>query len=90
MTQLKLLVEDSSLDDAAAVAVSRGLMQSLKLFPGDLVLLRGKKRKTTIAAVVPDDNLELESQILMSKVVRSNLRYNTSFLISRMVVMTRH
>lgn len=48
-------------------------MEELKLLDGDTVLLKGKKRKTTIAVVNQDETVEY-AKIKMSKVVRSNIR----------------
>jgi transitional endoplasmic reticulum ATPase len=49
-------------------------MEELNLLNGDTVLLRGKKRKTTIAVVHADENVQ-ESRIRIPKITRSNLRF---------------
>ncbi len=51
-------------------------MDELKIFKGDTVLLKGKKRKDTVCialAVEDNDNLP-DDKIRMNKVVRQNLR----------------
>jgi transitional endoplasmic reticulum ATPase len=51
-------------------------MDELKIFKGDTVLLKGKKRKDTVCialAVEDGDNLD-DNKIRMNKVVRQNLR----------------
>ena len=48
-------------------------MKELDLYDGDTVLLKGKKRKTTVAVVTSDETVAA-SRIQMTKVVRSNLR----------------
>lgn len=68
-----LLVDDSNTDDHSTVAVDPIKMEELGLFSGDTVLLRGKKRKTTVAVITADENVS-SSRIKMTKVVRSNLR----------------
>ena len=69
----KLIVDDSATDDHSTIAVDPIKMQELGLFSGDSVLLRGKKRKTTVAIVGSEDSVSL-SRVKMTKVVRSNLR----------------
>ena len=51
-------------------------MEELKIFKGDTVLLKGKKRKDTIClALTPEEGDDLEDgKIRMNKVVRKNLR----------------
>ena len=66
-------MDDSSLDDHSTVAVDPAKMAELGLLSGDTVLLRGKKRKTTVAVVNSDESVA-PSRIQMTKVVRSNLR----------------
>ena len=68
-----LLVDDSVSDDHSTVAMSVEKMDELGLFSGDTVLLKGKKRRDTIAVVTSDENV-IETRIQMTKVVRSNLR----------------
>jgi transitional endoplasmic reticulum ATPase len=69
-----LLVDDSLADDHSSVTIDQAKMKELDLFNGDTVLLRGKKRKTTVAVVNGDDSVAA-SRVQMTKVVRSNLRY---------------
>lgn len=68
-----LLVDDSLHDDHSTVAISPAKMEELGLFGGDTVLLKGKKRKNTVAVVNADDNVS-DTKIRMTKVIRSNLR----------------
>jgi transitional endoplasmic reticulum ATPase len=68
-----LLVDDASADDASTVALSPAKMEELGVFNGDTVLLKGKKRKNTIAVVTTDEDLS-EGKVRMNKVIRSNLR----------------
>jgi len=68
-----LLVDDSLHDDHSTVAISPAKMEQLGLFGGDTVLLKGKKRKNTVAVVNADDNVS-DTKIRMTKVIRSNLR----------------
>lgn len=72
-----LLVDDSITDDHSTVAMNSDRMEELGLFSGDTVLLKGKKRRDTIAVVNSDDGV-LETRIQMTKVTRSNLRLRLS------------
>lgn len=73
MTINSFLVDDSLADDHSTVMINSEKMNELGLFNGDTVLLKGKKRKTTVAVVNTDDSVS-ESRVRMTKVVRSNLR----------------
>ena len=67
------LVDDSSADDHFTIALSAAKMDELQLLSGDTVLVKGKKRKNTVAVVTVDESLS-DNKMRMSKVVRSNLR----------------
>jgi transitional endoplasmic reticulum ATPase len=54
----KLTVDESTNDDNSTVMMSQAKMSELKIFKGDPVLLRGKKRKETIAVALVDNNLD--------------------------------
>jgi len=72
----KLTVEESKQDDNSVVEMTQAKMDELKIFKGDTVLLKGKKRKDTVCiALAVEDNDELPNdKIRMNKVVRNNLR----------------
>ena len=72
----KLTVEESKQDDNSVVEMTQAKMDELKIFKGDTVLLKGKKRKDTVCialAVEEGDSLP-DEKIRMNKVVRKNLR----------------
>ena len=48
-------------------------MDELQLFRGDTVLLKGKRRKETVALVLSDDTVS-NDKIRMNRCVRNNLR----------------
>lgn len=48
-------------------------MDTLQLFRGDAVLVRGKKRKDTVLIVLSDDELD-EGSARLTRVARHNLR----------------
>jgi transitional endoplasmic reticulum ATPase len=55
------------------IAISKNTMNNLGLFRGDLVLVRGKKRKDTVLIVVGEDDLD-DRSARINTVVRQNLR----------------
>merc|ERR1712070_1329652 len=60
-------------DDNSILALSNNTMETLQLFRGDTVLVKGKKRKDTVLIVLADDDLE-DGAARMNRVVRHNLR----------------
>ncbi|KAJ1437756.1 cell division control protein [Ochromonadaceae sp. CCMP2298] len=68
-----LLVDDSVTDDHSTVVLGQAKMDELGLTTGDTVLLRGKKRKSTVAVVLGDEDVGT-GRVQMTKVIRSNLR----------------
>lgn len=61
------------MDDDAIISVHPDKLAELDLLPGDQVLVKGKKRKTTVAVIIPDENAD-QGKLRMSKIVRSNIR----------------
>lgn len=55
-------------------------MSELKIFKGDAILIKGKKRKETIVVALVDNKLE-EGKIRMNKTVRKNLRVRLGDLV---------
>lgn len=77
----RLFVDEAANDDNSVVAIHPNTMETLQLFRGDTVLLKGKKRRDTVCIVFADENCE-ESKIRMNKVVRNNLRVRLGDIIS--------
>lgn len=73
MTPNMLVVDETLVDESSTVFVSPAKMEELNLFAGDTVLLKGKKRKETLAIVQPEDSVT-DSRVRVSKMMRSNLR----------------
>ena len=59
--------------NAGVIALSNNTMETLQLFRGDTVLVRGKKRKDTVLIVLADDELD-DGSARINRVVRNNLR----------------
>jgi transitional endoplasmic reticulum ATPase len=61
-------------DDNSVIQLTQKKMDELKIFKAETVLLKGKKRRETIAVCLPDDTGTLtDEKIRMNKVVRKNL-----------------
>lgn len=56
-------------------------MDTLQLFRGDTVLVKGKKRKDTVLIVLADDDLD-DGSARMNRVVRHNLRVKHGDIIT--------
>lgn len=80
----KLTVEDAKNDDNSVVEMTQAKMDELKIFKGDTVLLKGKKRRDTVCialSVEEGDDLD-NMKIRMNKVVRRNLRVRLGDVIA--------
>jgi len=80
----KLQVEESKQDDNSVVEMTQAKMDELKIFKGDTVLLKGKKRKDTvcIGLTVEEGDSMADDKIRMNKVVRNNLRVKFGDMVS--------
>jgi transitional endoplasmic reticulum ATPase len=74
-------VDEAVNDDNSVVALHPNTMETLELFRGDTVLLKGKKRRDTVCIVLADDTIE-EGKIRLNKVVRKNLRVRLGDIVS--------
>jgi transitional endoplasmic reticulum ATPase len=63
----RLIVDDTSNDDNSVVTLSPAKMEELQLFRGDTVLLKGKKGRDTLAAVLSSEDTD-DGSIRMNKV----------------------
>ena len=71
----KLTVEEATNDDNTTVYLTAKKLNELGLFRGDPVLIRGKRRKTTIAIALQENGNTLDdTKVRMNKVMRANLR----------------
>lgn len=76
-----MLVEEATNDDNSVVSLSQAKMDELRLFRGDTVLLKGKRRKETVCIVLSDDTCP-DDRIRMNRVVRNNLRVRLADVVS--------
>lgn len=77
----RLLVEEATGDDNSIVNLSPAKMEELDLFSGDTVLLKGKRRKSTLCVVFVDEECP-DGKIRMNRVVRNNLRVRFGDVVS--------
>jgi transitional endoplasmic reticulum ATPase len=80
-TDISPSVTDATNDDNSIIALSNNTMETLQLFRGDTVLVKGKKRKDTVLIVLADDDLE-DGQARINRVVRHNLRVKHGDIIT--------
>ncbi|KAE8795985.1 Cell division cycle 48-like protein [Hordeum vulgare] len=78
----RLVVEDATTnDDNSVCTLHPDTMEKLSLFKGDTVLLKGKRRHSTVCMALPDDTCE-EHKMRINKVARSNLRVRIADVVS--------
>ncbi|ORY75712.1 Valosin-containing protein [Leucosporidium creatinivorum] len=69
----RLIVDESSSDDNSVASLNPATMETLQLFRGDTIIVRGKKRKDTVLIVLSSEDVD-EGKIQINKVARNNLR----------------
>ena len=57
----KLMVDDTDNDDNSTVSLSPAKLQELKIYKGDPVLIKGKKRHETLCIALADNKLDWET-----------------------------
>ncbi|KAK7437350.1 AAA ATPase cdc48 [Stygiomarasmius scandens] len=68
-----LIVDEATSDDNSVATLNPATMETLQLFRGDTIIIRGKKRRDTVLICLSSDKVE-EGRIQMNKVARNNLR----------------
>ena len=74
-------VDEALNDDNSTVAFSQSKLNELKIFKGDPVLIKGKKRHETLVIALVDTKLE-DGKVRMNKAVRKNLRVRLGDIVS--------
>lgn len=67
----KLMVDEAIHDDNSVIYLSEATLEKLGLFRSDTVLLKGKKRRETVAVVLTADGCE-DTKIRMNKGISRN------------------
>lgn len=74
-------VTEASTDDNSVVGLSQNTLKALQIYPGDTVLVRGKKRRDTILIALQDESLQ-DWRAGVNRVVRQNLHVSHGDLVS--------
>jgi transitional endoplasmic reticulum ATPase len=77
----RLVVEEAVQDDNSVVALHPDTMETLELFKGDTVIIRGKRKKDTVCIVLSDATVDA-NKIRMNKIVRTNLRIRLGDIVT--------
>lgn len=77
----RLLVEEPTSDDNSICLMHSEKMKELKVFNGEPVLIKGKRRNKTLVIAIKDDRLDV-SKIAINKVVRNNLKIKLGDLVT--------
>uniref|UniRef100_A0A2N9E6X3 Uncharacterized protein n=1 Tax=Fagus sylvatica TaxID=28930 RepID=A0A2N9E6X3_FAGSY len=78
----RLVVDDLPNHDNSLITLHPETMETLNMFSGDAVLIKGNKRHDTVCVVVGDGEVCDVFKVLMNKVVRSNLRVKVGDVVS--------
>lgn len=79
----KLIVEEATNDDNSSIYITAAKMNELGIFRADPVILRGKRRKVSIAIALQENGDELDDgKIRMNKCMRTNLRLRLGDLVT--------
>lgn len=79
----RLMVDDAVVDDNSVINLTQAKMDELKIYKAETVLLKGKKRKETVAICLPDTSGTLtDDKIRMNKIVRHNVRLRLGDVVS--------
>ncbi|KAF5328470.1 hypothetical protein D9758_017024 [Tetrapyrgos nigripes] len=77
----RLIVDEATSDDNSVASLNPATMETLQLFRGDTIIIRGKKRRDTVLICLSSDDVE-EGRIQMNKVARNNLRVKLGDLVN--------
>ncbi|KAL6902227.1 hypothetical protein ACP4OV_005103 [Aristida adscensionis] len=77
----RLVVDEAIVDDNSVCNLHPDTMHGLSLFNGDVVLLKGKRRRDTLCIALADDQCA-EHTIRINRAARSNLRVRLTDVVS--------
>ncbi|WVQ98285.1 transitional endoplasmic reticulum ATPase [Kwoniella sp. CBS 9459] len=76
----RLMVDESPQEDNSVAILHPNTMETLGLFRGDTIIVRGKRRKDTVLICLSQDDIE-EGKIAMNKVARQNCAIKLADLV---------
>ena len=77
----RLIVDEAQTDDNSVITLNPDKMDELELFRGETVIIKGKRRRDTLALALSDENCEV-AKIQMNRVVRKNLNVYLGDIVS--------
>ncbi|KAK3148411.1 hypothetical protein QOZ80_3BG0294710 [Eleusine coracana subsp. coracana] len=77
----RLVVEEATTDENSMCNMHPATMEKLSIFNGDVLLLKGKRRRDTLCIAMSDEDCP-EHALKINKTVRSNLRVRLSDVVS--------
>lgn len=78
----RLIVDDNTTqDDNSVIFLSPATMNTLHLYKGDTVLIKGKRRRETVCICLDEPTCE-EGKVRMNKVIRKNIRVRLGDVVS--------
>ena len=77
----RLVADEPKNDDNSIVCMHEAKMKELKIFNGDPVILRGKRRNETLCIAIRDNTID-QTKMGVNKVVRNNLRVRLGDLVA--------
>ncbi|WWC68173.1 transitional endoplasmic reticulum ATPase [Kwoniella pini CBS 10737] len=76
----RLMVDESPQEDNSVAILHPNTMETLGLFRGDTIIVRGKRRRDTVLICLSQDDIE-EGKIAMNKVARGNCAVKLADLV---------
>ncbi|KAI9504576.1 P-loop containing nucleoside triphosphate hydrolase protein [Coemansia spiralis] len=77
----KLMIDDATTDEISMAVISQNTLDKLGLFRGDVILVKGKKRKDTVLIITSSEECE-DNKIQLHRVARNNLRTRLGDIVS--------
>ena len=77
----RLVVDDTTHDDNSIIKLHPDKLEELGFFRGEIVIIKGKRRKETLAIAIPDESCE-KGKVQMNKVIRKNLAVMCGDIVS--------
>ncbi|RLM78778.1 hypothetical protein C2845_PM12G18470 [Panicum miliaceum] len=77
----RLVVEEAATDDVSVCALHPATMDRLSIYKGDVVLLKGKRRRNTVCLALPDEGCP-EHALRIGRAASSNLRVRLADVVS--------
>jgi len=78
----RLIVDNPTNDDNSICIMHETKMKELKIFNGDPVLLKGKRRRKTLCIAIRDNTIGDVQKVAINKVTRNNLRSKLGDIIT--------